>query len=334
MRDLLLNRPHLGAQNLDMDIVIEGDAIRFAQRMKDLYGGRIVPHRRFNTAKWLLNNNDHPVHYDQLLARLPQPADSADLPAHLDFVSARTEFYTAPTVLPTVETSSIKLDLHRRDFTINTLAVCLNPDRWGELLDFYGGLNDLNRGVIRVLHSLSFVDDPTRILRAIRYEQRFDFTIEPRSLELLQDAVELVDRVSGARIKHELERIFQEETPEQALERLVALGVMERIHPSLVVDEWVRAKFALLRSRRLHAPPSSALAAEPVERLYWGLLVFRLSSDIHAVLTERLGLRAEVQRLSAGLALIRSRLNALKRTDLMPSEVVQSWKKRMRPPLP
>ena len=327
VRDLLLNRPHLGAQNLDMDIVIEGDAIRFAQRMKDLYGGRIVPHRRFNTAKWLLNNNDHPVHYDQLLARLPQPADSADLPAHLDFVSARTEFYTAPTVLPTVETSSIKLDLHRRDFTINSLGVCLNCDRWCELLDFYGGLNDLNRGVIRVLHSLSFVDDPTRILRAIRYEQRFDFTIEPRSLELLQDAVELVDRVSGARIKHELERIFQEETPEQALERLVALGVMERIHPSLVVDEWVRAKFALLRSRRLHAPPSSALAAEPVERLYWGLLVFRLSSDIHAVLTERLGLRAEVQRLSAGLALIRSRLNALKRTDLMPSEVVSILEK-------
>ncbi len=135
-------------------------------------------------------------------------------------MSARTEFYTAPTVLPTVETSSIKLDLHRRDFTINTLAVCLNPDRWGELLDFYGGLNDLNRGVNASFTALASSTIP-RILRAIRYEQRFDFTIEPRSLELLQDAVELVDRVSGARIKHELERIFQEETPEQALERLV-----------------------------------------------------------------------------------------------------------------
>src|SRR5690606_10586002 len=120
----------------------------------------------------------------------------------------------------TVEDSSIKLDLHRRDFTINTLALCLNPDRWGELLDFYGGLDDLEQGVIRVLHSLSFVDDPTRILRAVRYEQRFGFQIEPRTLELMLDAVELLDRVTPARIRHELERILQEEQPEKALSRL------------------------------------------------------------------------------------------------------------------
>ena len=109
-----------------------------------------------------------------------------DLPAHLDFVTARTEFYTEPAVLPTVQQGSIKLDLHRRDFTINTLALCLNPDRWGNLLDFWNGLNDLNAGLVRVLHSLSFVDDATRILRAVRYEQRFGFRIEARTLELLQ----------------------------------------------------------------------------------------------------------------------------------------------------
>ncbi len=156
-----------------------------------------------------------------------------DLPAHLDFVSARTEFYTAPTVLPTVESGSIKLDLHRRDFTINTLALCLNPDRWGQLLDFYGGLADLRAGLIRALHSLSFVDDPTRILRAVRYEQRFGFQIEPRSLELMADALDLLDSVTAARIRHELERILHEADPERYLKRLDALGVLAHIHPAL-----------------------------------------------------------------------------------------------------
>ena len=110
------------------------------------YGGRVVPHQRFNTAKWLLEDADYPVDTAALLARLDSSDGASALPTHLDFVTARTEFYTAPTVLPTVERGSIKLDLHRRDFTINTLAICLNPDRWGELLDFYGGLNDLDRG--------------------------------------------------------------------------------------------------------------------------------------------------------------------------------------------
>ena len=132
--------------SLDVDIVIEGDAIAFAHRMRARYGGRIVEHRRFGTAKWLLDSADAPVKWGSLLAGLSVAADPADLPKHLDFVTARTEFYTEPAVLPTVQQSSIKLDLHRRDFTINTIALCLNPERWGELLDFWGGLNDLRGG--------------------------------------------------------------------------------------------------------------------------------------------------------------------------------------------
>ena len=226
VRDLLLNGHRLDVAALDMDIVIEGNAMALARR----HAGTLRRARRAAP----------PLQHGQMAARRPRPArrrraaagrsrsgrrEPSDLPAHLDFVTARTEFYTAPTVLPTVEDSSIKLDLHRRDFTINTLALCLDPDRWGELLDFYGGLNDLRQGVIRVLHSLSFVDDPTRILRAVRYEQRFGFTIEARTLELLLDAVELLDRVTPARIRHELERILQEERPEDALARLAELGV-------------------------------------------------------------------------------------------------------------
>ena len=136
-------------------------------------------------------------------------------------------------MLPEVERSSIKHDIHRRDFTINTLAVRLDPRHFGQLLDFYGGEEDLNDGVIRVLHSLSFVDDPTRILRAVRFEQRLGFTIEPRTEELIENAITMLDRVSGDRLKHELELIFHEAEPELALCRLTALGVLGRLHPRL-----------------------------------------------------------------------------------------------------
>ena len=198
VRDLLLAQP-----NFDLDLVVEGDAIRLAQELVAATGGRLRSHRRFGTAKWILP------------AELA--GENGQLPDSLDFVTARTEFYEHPTALPTVERSSIKQDLHRRDFTINTLAVRLTPDRWGELLDFYGGREDLEDGVIRVLHSLSFVEDPTRILRAARFEQRFDFEIEPRTEELIGDALDLLDRVSAERVRHELELILAEAEPERAL---------------------------------------------------------------------------------------------------------------------
>jgi tRNA nucleotidyltransferase (CCA-adding enzyme) len=329
VRDLLLNGASARLRTLDLDIVIEGDAIAFARHIQTRYGGRVVTHKRFGTAKWILDDETQPLQPDRLLAdfaTLPIGIEAANLagalPTHLDFVTARTEFYTAPTVLPTVELSNIKLDLHRRDFTINTLAFSLNPERWGELLDFFGGLNDLERGLIRVLHSLSFVDDPTRILRAVRYEQRFAFVIEPRTLELLQDAVELLDRVTPARIRHELERILQEPRPELALKRLAELGVLEGLDPALTVDEWVEERFERLR-RVLQSPDTDPrLAAEPIERLYWGLLVLRLPATAHAALGERLALRSETQQLMKGLTLLGAALPQLQSPRLRPSDVV------------
>lgn len=322
VRDLLLNGANRGATVVDMDIVIEGDAITFAERMQARYGGRIVPHKRFGTAKWLLHDKDHPVQEQQLLAHLHDGFTIFDLPANLDFVTARTEFYTAPTVLPTVERGSIKLDLHRRDFTINTLALCLNPDRWGELLDFYGGINDLNEGVVRVLHSLSFVDDPTRILRAVRYEQRFDFAIAPRTLELLRNAVELLDRVTAARIRHELDRILQEPLPEKTLHRLSALGVLQRIHPALVVDTWQQEQFVTLRTQYAQAESTSPLRQEALERLYWGVLVLRLPPEAHQSLIERLGLRGETQQLMAGLRVLLEQQSIRCSSSLATSQLV------------
>lgn len=343
VRDLLVDeqfsvtsqRP--SPQSVDMDIVIEGDAIALAERIQARYGGRIVLHRRFGTAKWLLHHTEQPVDVAALLAPVASGTEGSEivkergrgaeeqmeeLPEHLDFVTARTEFYTAPTVLPTVEQGSIKLDLHRRDFTINTLALCLNPDRWGELLDFYGGVKDLAEGVVRVLHSLSFVDDPTRILRAVRYEQRFDFQIESRTLELLHDAVVLLDRVTAARLRHEFERILQERTPEKALQRLTDLQILQQLHPDLTIDAQIIAHFVALRKLFTTQQLPNILATEAVERLYWGLLARPLPAETHQILIERLGLRGETQRLMEGLCAIHEQIATLASPTLKPSTAV------------
>jgi len=235
VRDLLLGFPIF-----DVDLVVEGDAIALAKQLARERGGRVKSHTRFGTAKWVIGdwgfaetpNIQSPIH---------------GLPSSVDFVTARTEFYSYPSALPQVERSSIKQDLHRRDFTINTLAICLDPDRWGELLDFYGGEQDLRDGVIRVLHSLSFVEDPTRMLRAVRFEQRLSFSIEPRTLDLMTHALDLLDRVSGDRIRHELTALFQEAQPEVALCRLRQLHVLQQIYVGLTCDDWLHGKYALVR---------------------------------------------------------------------------------------
>ncbi|MCB8927126.1 MAG: CBS domain-containing protein [Ardenticatenaceae bacterium] len=238
VRDLLLDKPPT-----DLDMVVEGDAIRLGKILAQRFGGEIRSHKRFGTAKWLLDEavwenilqreqkkeiGDRRLEIEQL------PITNNQLPPTIDFVTARTEFYTEPTALPEVAHGSIKLDLHRRDFAINTLAVRLDGAFLGQLLDFYGGQQDLADGLIRVLHSLSFVDDPTRILRAVRLEQRLNFQIEPRTLELIEEALPLLDRVSGARIRHEIELTLQEPDPTAPLARLANLDVLAHILEGLV----------------------------------------------------------------------------------------------------
>jgi tRNA nucleotidyltransferase (CCA-adding enzyme) len=206
VRDLLLDHP-----SQDFDLVVEGDAIALGKALASEYGGRVVFHKRFGTAKW-------------------QPPDTSE---SLDLITARTEYYEHPTALPTVESGNIKLDLNRRDFTINTLAIRLDGKHYGELHDYWGGLNDLRQRLIRVLHSLSFIDDPTRLLRAVRFEQRFGFTIEPRTLQLMEEACPLLNQVSGDRLRHELDLILIEEKAVNMLTRLEELGILNGIHPDL-----------------------------------------------------------------------------------------------------
>lgn len=233
VRDLLLERP-----SLDFDLVVEGDAITLARTLAARFGGRVTGHARFGTAKWHLDDRGD----------APPCQLKVEGLTSLDLVSARTEFYTHPTALPTVERGSIKLDLHRRDFTINTLALRLDGRHYGELHDYWGGLADLRAGLVRVLHSLSFVDDPTRILRAVRFEQRFSFRIEQRSMQLLLEARPLIDRLSGDRIRHELNHILSSSFAPQIISRLHSLDLLSAIHPSLTWDDWLYARLERLQS--------------------------------------------------------------------------------------
>ncbi|HOU14975.1 MAG TPA: CBS domain-containing protein [Anaerolineae bacterium] len=318
VRDLLLGQPLV-----DVDIVVEGKAIELGRALAQHYGGEIHSHSRFGTVKWTLppweelvtshqglgisnresgiSNRESGIRdQESSIPNHQSPPPNHQLPAFIDLVTARTEFYEHPTALPLVERSSIKQDLHRRDFTINTLAIRLDPQRWGELLDFYGGKADLEDGVIRVLHSLSFIDDPTRILRAARFEARLGFHLDAQSEELIADALPLLGRITGGRIRHELDLIFREAEPEAALDRLHALGALAYIQPGLVSDTWLHERFTRLRQTTdlmmWNIDPTRGL-----EFLYWGLFLYRLNPESLESLVKRMLMR---HQFSAGLRLL------------------------------
>jgi tRNA nucleotidyltransferase (CCA-adding enzyme) len=207
VRDLFLR-----VANVDVDIVVEGDGITFAGMLVKKTSGRMKTHQKFGTAVVVLPSG-----------------------LKLDIATARLEYYESPAALPTVELSSIKKDLYRRDFTVNTLAVRLNGGRYGELLDFFGGLRDIKDKTIRVLHSLSFVEDPTRVLRAIRFEQRFGFHLSKHTQNLIKSAVnmKLFNRLTGERIYTELLLMFSEAEPQKVLRRMKDFDLLKFIHPEL-----------------------------------------------------------------------------------------------------
>ncbi|EGJ51334.1 CBS domain-containing protein [Desulfocurvibacter africanus] len=211
VRDILLRQP-----NFDIDLVAEGDGIAFAYKLAGVLGGRVKAHHKFKTAVIILPNGQR-----------------------IDVATARLEYYEYPAALPVVELSSIKMDLYRRDFTINALAVHLNPGRFGLLEDFFGAQRDIKDKIIRVLHSLSFVEDPTRILRAIRFEQRFEFRIGGQTERLIRNAVQMTffQKLSGTRIFHELRLIFDERNALRCLRRMDSFALLTHIHPNLTLDD-------------------------------------------------------------------------------------------------
>lgn len=267
VRDLLLDHP-----GLDFDIVVEGDAIGLAKALARKHGGRVTSHSRFGTAKWSLENstfgsrnsifdNRISTPAKNRMSSIENPKSNIEYPIshieYLDLISSRQEFYEHPTALPTVERGSIKLDLHRRDFTINTLALRLDGRHFGELHDYYGGLPDLQKRRIRVLHSLSFIDDPTRMLRAVRYEQRYGFHIEPRTLQLMDEAKPLLARLSEERLRHELDLIVEEPRAPAMLARLSELNLMTSI--SDVLPWSVELRERLDSARKTPPPPGWGL---------------------------------------------------------------------------
>ncbi len=317
VRDLLLDRP-----SLDFDIVVEGDAIFFAKRLADRFGGKVLMHQRFGTAKWNIN----PIRRELLDEIAPEEgADASQLPESLDLITARTEFYEQPAALPTVESSSIKMDLHRRDFTINTLALRLDGEHFGKVHDYWGGLNDLQKGHIRVLHALSFVDDATRLLRAVRFEQRFNFEIEPRTLALLEESLPLLNKLTGARLRHEINLILSEPKAHRMLSRLDELGILSAIHPALPWDQTIAMHLRELDTD--HIDPQwdlPALTDHMDLRQTLGYLIWfvNLPESTLRSLVSRLRFKSDIKKLLIATSKINRTLPQL--SDAPPSKVVHA----------
>ncbi|MGB1249863.1 MAG: CCA tRNA nucleotidyltransferase [Candidatus Promineifilaceae bacterium] len=219
VRDLLLNQPlH------DIDMATVGNAITFATQIQTRHGGTLLTHAQFKTATWTLNETLAPI----------------------DLISARSETYARPATLPTVSVGTMHDDLSRRDFTINTLAMRLDGHAFGELVDLFDGSADLQAKLIRILHAQSFIDDPTRLFRAVRYEQRLGFSLAPATLTQFIKAVDGVHLLTPARVRHELQHIFTESKRFAMLARLSELGVLAAIHPMLRWQpEWAHSLASL-----------------------------------------------------------------------------------------
>jgi len=283
VRDLLLGYP-----NFDLDLVVEGDAVKLAQQVTETGQARLLAHKRFGTAK---------LKYDDFT---------------LDLATARKETYARPGALPAVTPGTLIDDLIRRDFSINAMAMSLTTDNYGQLIDPYQGKNDLEHRLIRVLHSRSFSDDATRILRGVRYEQRFGFEFEAQTADLLERDIPMLDTISGDRIRHELELILKEQRPERAIERLGELGVLARINSSLKGDGWIANKFD--RARRLKKPAQ-------LPSLFFCLLVYSLNeTDIEQLLV-RLNIPAKLSRAMRDTVRLKTRLPLLDEPSLKPSQI-------------
>ncbi|MDD4013346.1 MAG: CCA tRNA nucleotidyltransferase [Candidatus Omnitrophica bacterium] len=228
----------LGAGNFDLDVVVEGDAIKFGKVIADGMKGSLVVHHKFGTATVV---KDKAVWFDESLN------DRGKF--KIDIATARKEVYERPAALPTVAFSSLRDDLHRRDFTINAMAININRHNFGLFIDFFGGMRDLERRIIRVLHDKSFIDDPTRIFRAVRFEQRFGFRIEEHTEYLIRHAVkqEMFRRTENQRIREELVLLFKEKDPEKAICRMKKLHELRFIHPGLKAGRALAGRFRELR---------------------------------------------------------------------------------------
>jgi tRNA nucleotidyltransferase (CCA-adding enzyme) len=272
VRDMLLDRPHG-----DLDLVVEGNAVLLAQTLADDLGGTIISYAPFGTATWTLPNG-----------------------VALDFVMARRERYPQPAALPQVEPAALADDLFRRDFTVNALAVGLSGADYGRLFDMYGGLADLHACRLRVLHDESFVDDPTRILRAVRLAARLGFALEPHTRDLAMAALQtgMWERTTPQRLANELQLLFHEPQPERAIAHLAELGALPHLLPSLGWSAAQAQQFAAARQARF---PNVSLA-----KLYAGITVYPLTPAQREALIARYQPPAPIIRLLHDLSRVQA----------------------------
>jgi len=261
-------------KNLDVDIVIEGDGIKFAQEFARNHDVRVRSHRKFGTAVLIFPGG-----------------------FKVDVATARIEYYESPGAPPIVETSSLKLDLYRRDFTINTLAIKLNKKHYGTLIDYFGAQKDIKEKVLRVLHNLSFVEDPTRMLRAVRFEQRFGFKIGKLTLALLKNAAKMnwVETLASHRIFLELKLILKEQDPSSMIRRMNKLKLLKFIFPDIKLTENIQD--LLEEIKKVIAWYNLLYLEEPFEpwKLYWYGLTSQLDAKAFKKLTRDMGINSKME---------------------------------------
>ena len=291
VRDILLGEP-----NFDVDIAVEGDAIALAGSLADALDGRARVHEKFGTAVVLYGDGER-----------------------VDVVTARTEFYDAPGALPTVEHASIREDLFRRDFTINAMAVSLKGGDRGRLVDPFGGRRDLQTGTIRVLHNLSFIDDPTRIFRGVRYENRYGFRMDDHTVRLARGCIEmgLVGDLSSTRLREELVALLEEGDVHHSIPRLAELGAGPAIHPHLAADQ--EAVRLIDRMRELNDRYGLGV---PIWRLGFIALARELPADEAFQWLEGLKVRRRDTEQIAAAVTVGPRIVERLRGEVSPAEVV------------
>jgi tRNA nucleotidyltransferase (CCA-adding enzyme) len=291
VRDILLGEP-----SFDVDIAVEGDAIAIARRLAERLGGSVRVHQQFGTAIVFYAGGER-----------------------IDVVTARRESYVAPGALPEVEHAALHDDLHRRDFTVNAMAVSLGSDDFGRLVDPFGGRADLDTKTLRVLHERSFVDDPTRIFRGIRYENRYGFRMDDETASLARACVDagLIAGLSGARLRDELVLLLEEDTTiDHSLERLRELGLAGEILPGLAADTETAA--IVHRARRL----ADEIGLGVPE---WRIGLAALGRHVHGpalrAWLERLRVRRRDAELIAGAVTVAPKLVDAAQNDAAPSEL-------------
>jgi len=303
VRDLIL-----GAAIKDLDLTVEGDAIVLAQALGKHHNGKVTAHKKFGTAKWFLPKELR--------------TETSDT---LDLISARSETYKHPAALPTVKLGNMDDDIRRRDFTINTLAIRLDGSHFGELRDDLNGLDDLKNGIVHVLHEQSFIDDPTRLYRAVRYAGRYGFRIAESTLMLIPDARALVEKLSAQRIRRELDLILEEWNAASMVAQVAEMDLLKPIHPALKYDESIHERLADLHTYRglQHLSPWNITKGEQMNDsdLGWLLWLMSCSKDEIASLNNRLQFTADL--LASLFAVTIMFEDQTSFTELKPSECVE-----------